>query len=155
LAGADCLVISHWGDGRWARGVSTKSANHKLGQPRGVALCDKDEQVVGFRGALLGYFLGKQKVTETNTQRRESHWDQRPAQGKQAQGGTAAVAVLGAVSGKTDAADQTLRLIAIGPAEGGALRLVQGGADLNSFKLVLHQIRVDLQNRFNPCSFQG
>jgi len=47
-----------------ARGVSTKSANHKLGQPGGVALCDKDEQVVGFRGALFGYFLGKQKVTK-------------------------------------------------------------------------------------------
>ena len=44
--------------------MSTKSANHKLGQPGGVALCDKDEQVVGFRGALFGYFLGKQKVTK-------------------------------------------------------------------------------------------
>ena len=45
--------------------MSTKSANHKLGQPGGVALCDKDEQVVGFRGALFGYFLGMQKVTKT------------------------------------------------------------------------------------------
>ena len=44
--------------------LSTKSANHKLGQPGGVALCDKGEQVVGFRGALFGYFLGKQKVTK-------------------------------------------------------------------------------------------
>ena len=54
-----------------ARGVSTKSANHKLGQPGGVALCDKDEQVVGSPkaiggGVLFGYFLGKQKVTKND-----------------------------------------------------------------------------------------
>jgi hypothetical protein len=47
-----------------ARGLSTKSANHRLGQPGGVALSDKAEQVVGFRGALFGYFLGMQKVTK-------------------------------------------------------------------------------------------
>jgi hypothetical protein len=43
--------------------LSTKSANRKLGWPRG-RWCDKDEQAIGFRGALFGYFLGKQKVTK-------------------------------------------------------------------------------------------
>ena len=47
-----------------ARGLSTKSANHRLGQPGGEAHSDKAEQVVGFRGALFGYFLGMQKVTK-------------------------------------------------------------------------------------------
>ncbi|MFN9597026.1 MAG: hypothetical protein ACK560_09565, partial [Bacteroidota bacterium] len=43
-----------------------KSANRKLGRPRG-RWCDKDEQAVGFRGALFGYFLGKQKVTKNKS----------------------------------------------------------------------------------------
>jgi hypothetical protein len=47
--------------------LSTKSANRQLGQPGGVGSCDKAKQVVGFRGALLGYFLGKQKVTKNKT----------------------------------------------------------------------------------------
>ncbi|MFM2190676.1 MAG: hypothetical protein RL491_1062, partial [Bacteroidota bacterium] len=73
-------------------GVSTKSANHKLGQPGGVALCDKDEQVVGFRGALFGYFLGKQKVTKTKIHKIASPLTLRPKAieqdlGKLAQGG--------------------------------------------------------------------
>ena len=47
--------------------MSTKSANRKLGWPRG-RWYDKYEQAVGSpiaigSGALLGYFLGKQKVT--------------------------------------------------------------------------------------------
>ena len=51
-----------------AGGLSTKSANRKLGWPRG-RWCEKDEQAVGFpiaigSGALFGYFLGKQKVTK-------------------------------------------------------------------------------------------
>jgi hypothetical protein len=48
-----------------ARGLSTKSANRKLGWPGG-RWCDKDEQAVGFRGAFFGNFLGKQKGTKTN-----------------------------------------------------------------------------------------
>jgi len=52
------------------RGLSTKSANHRLGQPGGVALSDKAEQVVGFRGALFGYFLGMQKVTKKQNNRK-------------------------------------------------------------------------------------
>jgi len=47
--------------------LSTKSANHRLGQPGGVALSDKAEQAVGFRGALFGYFLGMQKVKKNKT----------------------------------------------------------------------------------------
>ena len=35
----------------------------RLVGPGGVALCDKTNQTVGVRGALFGYFLGKQKVT--------------------------------------------------------------------------------------------
>ena len=56
-----------------ARGLSTKSANRKLGWPRG-RWYDKDEQAVGFRGALFGYFLGKQKVTRKTRRRRVNSW---------------------------------------------------------------------------------
>ena len=47
-----------------AGGLSTNGANRKIGQPGGAALCDKTNQTVGVRGALFGYFLGKQKVTK-------------------------------------------------------------------------------------------
>ena len=47
-----------------AGGLSTNGANRKIGRPGGVALCDKTNQTVGVRGALFGYFLGKQKVTK-------------------------------------------------------------------------------------------
>jgi len=63
------------------RGLSTKSANHRLGQPGGVALSDKAEQVVGFRGALFGYFLGMQKVTKKQQKTDRADLTLRLAQG--------------------------------------------------------------------------
>jgi len=50
-----------------AGGLSTNGANRKIGRPGGVALCEKTNQTVGVRGALFGYFLGKQKVTKSQT----------------------------------------------------------------------------------------
>ncbi|MFM7177650.1 MAG: hypothetical protein ACKO0X_09540, partial [Bacteroidota bacterium] len=55
--GETCILNSSAG------GLSTNGANRKIGRPGGVAMCDKTNQTVGVRGALFGYFLGKQKVT--------------------------------------------------------------------------------------------
>ena len=66
--GETCILNSSAG------GLSTNGANRKIGRPGGVSLCDETNQTVGVRGALFGYFLGKQKVTKSRRHQLKSDY---------------------------------------------------------------------------------